>query len=520
MHEIEKQIRKENNFTDEEYIGNNYNIHSIEVECVNNKNNSYNITVGQHYIAEFVDIETGEDNTNKKFIYVFNNVKEMAKYDMKYFKLPTTHILTTETCTTCNIKRPTTRAFGYTAWTQIDGKKICKYCVLTLPKCHKCNKKTLNETSNFKEINGNLYCPTCYAEFEKTMIPCTVCKKPQMEVRNRAYNDFGFLCEPCLSGGKDREFRDLFRPDGDERRNVEIRAKETTFNDFPDRTFGVEFEVHSKGDYLRNNIKRLVKDLKDVSLGDGRTLFDYLRAKTDGSLDSKLGIELITTILRGDKGKEITEQLITIISRYFDTNEKCGLHIHLGVRDFTDEELTDVYYIYQRIENYFKYYVSAKRLSNQYCKKMKKHKVDEFIKGGKKIRDTFDGDKVEYKESYKRFKGGERYCAVNFESVSQHETVEIRVMEGNLDKERIIEWLRLHLTIIEWVRNNPTKVYDKNLKINEIIGRDQFQLLQLKKVLYNSSSKIKNKDSVSISAELGMLPSNDDEDEEFSEDDE
>ena len=84
----------------------------------------------------------------------------------------------------------------------------------------------------------------------------------------------------------------------------------------------------------------------------------------------------------------------------------------------------------------------------------------------------------------------DRYCAINFMSINEHNTLELRILEGTLDTKKIINWIKLHLTIIEWVKNNPIINYDKKLNVEEIFGKELYDELSEKKKIYDKETII------------------------------
>ena len=232
------------------------------------------------------------------------------------------------------------------------------------------------------------------------------------------------------------------------------------FNDDFERRFGVEFELNSIIPRSKS-ISMLKKELKTKS--------KYIKAKGDGSLDDYKGIEIITGVYCGKRGFNLLKLLCSKFKGLYSADRKCGLHIHLDTRDLTREDLINLHYIYKKIEPYFIYYVRKDRINNSYCKPLNKIGKGEYIdKDGKTI-DNYSPD--------------DRYRAVNFHSLKEHGTIEIRLMEGNIDYEKIKEWLMFHMCVISYVKKAKDKIF--HLKFNkdtfkEILTKELFDSLMVK----------------------------------------
>jgi hypothetical protein len=267
------------------------------------------------------------------------------------------------------------------------------------------------------------------------------------------------------------------------------------------RTFGVELEVTSK---VRNhtikgmdrhepyisildNVVNCHKELSSIKIA-GLSLDKYLIPRHDGSLDHMKGVEFNTVILCNDEGFKILEKILEVMNKYFTVDLKCGLHVHLGVNDFTKDKLQSLYVFYRYFESYFKYYVRKDRLDNVYCKRM-------FKLSKEKIKEINFGTYyfVPYRHKYDAEYNENRRHSVNFDPIKIYGTVEFRVMEGTLDYAKIKHWIDLHITIFEWIKNNDSILDTKRPALRDILGKKlwndlrgrirKYQKTALKKVI-------------------------------------
>ena len=413
MSEIEENIMEI-----EKYILENPNT-SFKVECIN-KAVTWALKIGETYpVIRHIP--------QYNYLTIFNDNNEVANYGIKYFKLiKDCKIKNLIECKKCNHKLISN------VTKNIEGDNYCIWCIETYSRrCHGNNCKifTMN-FDNFKKINDNYFCKNCLQKLQKTIIECSLCENQFFSAENKKYGGFGNLCPKCYMSHEDTNYENILPNDNADTRIITLSSKGNSFKEFPDRTFGVEFEVEASKDYLKPTIIKLIKEMNTIPITFKTTLLDYFKFKRDGSLDSKRGVEIITHVLKGDKGKEIIEKMCELLQKSFETSNRCGLHIHIGVNDFTDGELKDVYYIYQHIEPLLKYYVNPSRIKNRYCKKLLKRPKNimlEILRNKKRISLGKNGY-LEKENSYRSLLNEDyeldRYCAINFMSINEHNTLD------------------------------------------------------------------------------------------------
>jgi len=344
------------------------------------------------------------------------------------------------------------------------GIYICDNCFIeNYEKCSICRR--LDKKENFKNVfmfdmilNYSLCCE-CLTKLSKSSINlnCSNCKihiladRKQWESgkdKNHLRADNEVFCYNC--------FNKLNGIKGFNQNPVIMRNSN---NDKFNRRFGVEFEM--------NSILPRSKSL-DILKKEIKSRGKYIRAKSDGSLE-EMGLEIVTGVYYGKRGFNILKLLCSKFNTLYRCDDKCGLHIHLDTRDLSKEDLINLHYVYKKIEPYMKYYVNSKRITNTYCKSLNKIEKGEYIdKEGKTIHN---------------FLAGDRYRAVNFEALNEHGTIEIRLMEGTTDYNRIYEWLLFHMSIIDFAKRKKDAVfkYKFNLKnMKTILGNKLFESLSEK----------------------------------------
>lgn len=176
-------------------------------------------------------------------------------------------------------------------------------------------------------------------------------------------------------------------------------------------------------------------------------------SKEDGSLHNQ-GIEFCSPILQGDAGlAELADILQVCNDNGAEIDHKCGLHVHIDLRDFNKQELVRLFYILRKVEHVTRLLVTEERGENEFCcatlGQIRTHN-----------RNGFDDRVMEHCEDM------QRYSAYNFLSYYDHKTVEVRLHHGTLNYEEIRNWVLLHLAIVDYAKNNDTTTFQSLQDMN------------------------------------------------------
>lgn len=156
--------------------------------------------------------------------------------------------------------------------------------------------------------------------------------------------------------------------------------------------------------------------------------------KTDNSLRGAAA-EFITNPMRA-------EELLPTLRRFYEATgftqqnftDRCSIHVHANVQDFTVDQLACLTLMYQTVEDIFFEFVGQYRDTNLYCIpwsqcRMSYKIVPRMFRG--------DGHFVEC------LRGWQKYTALNLLPVTVQGTVEFRHMHGSADLEKIKTWVLL-----------------------------------------------------------------------------
>ena len=185
-----------------------------------------------------------------------------------------------------------------------------------------------------------------------------------------------------------------------------------------DRCYGLELETDKCEGY---------RVLRSVSVWG---------AKNDCTVLAK---EFYSEILSGDAGLKAIQDW----GKLADDNDWCannhaGYHMHLDVREESDNSKYAIAYAYRRTQEVWLSFVENRRHSGGYCHSIQWscRDIDLAVDSG---------------SSYYHFASrGTRYNWCNIAAICEHTTIEIRLHEGTCDSVEIINWVKAHVRFADW----------------------------------------------------------------------
>ena len=350
----------------------------------------------------------------------------------------------------------------------------------TLNKCYNCDC-LFNEDSLKTGLNDNFYCECCFDDlfsycekceeyFYKEDIYsfdgcyyCDDCLNKISCVCDRCgerfnHDDINFcedcdinFCHNCDCHCSDRESSSNLN-------NIKIpflMNKSKTFKQNPFKDFcGVEIEC-------------LNNDLSEYQFNRDDLIKNQFSQVEDGSLNS-LGVEFVSNVFNGDLLFNCIKNMCgELNNKEFYVNQSCGLHVHIKVNKRI-ENLKKILLFYKKYEDYFYYMVSDSRINNNYSFKYnEKYYLNENeilnLKSNtelkKRLYKTKKYSNVKYwtKEKYNNL----RYGWFNLHSIFYRGTLEIRLHQGTLNPIKINNWLKIHLTVLNLLKNIPISLLNE-----------------------------------------------------------
>jgi hypothetical protein len=227
-------------------------------------------------------------------------------------------------------------------------------------------------------------------------------------------------------------------------------------------TFGVEIECYSpmRLDELARRISAAGVHADYVPYGTHVTSRDW-KVVNDASLSRYnptgfYGGEVVSPILQGEAGLATLAKVADIVlGLNCKITQRCGLHVHIGARNATPEQLRSLAKMFLKYEAHFDALVpNSRRLSNNfYCRSNIPGVGGSPANGGSMSTATFAKiDATRTNEQLARVMNGGwsteqyneyRYHKLNFQSMATHGTVEFRQHSGSVESKKICAWVKL-----------------------------------------------------------------------------
>lgn len=211
--------------------------------------------------------------------------------------------------------------------------------------------------------------------------------------------------------------------------------------DFSIITFGVEIECY--------NFTRL--SLIDAANANGLSVRSedynhtdndrYFKIVSDSSLIGENSQELVSPILNGNNGlnslKTLCDALASVDAR---VNRSCGLHVHIGAANMTDEHYCRLVRNYQAIERAIDTFMAPSRRANnsQWCHSLQ----------------GINFANCTTKRQIAAAMGFDRYYKCNAVAYDRHQTIEFRQHQGTTDYEKISHWVKFLAALVEYSFKN------------------------------------------------------------------
>jgi len=350
--------------------------------------------------------------------------------------------------------------------------------------CVICNHEI--EEGDETEHEGNIYCNTCFNDEFSYCADCgeierrddlTYIDNTEDYLCYRCYERQDcFTCDGCgetLTGdcygqnGYCQNCWDEREGDNGENLNREYDKSDRLVEEGK-RAFSCEIECYYPGD--------------DISLVDNviSNINEGIGMSEDGSLDD-CGKEFQTPKLSGEKGEKVLKDLCQELNdNGFYVNRTCGLHIHLDAKDFQGEteKIKKLMLFYLIIEPLLFSYLPFSRRKNRYCLPLSEFYHENEIRNANSITDIeqmwYREQSQEQVENRKKYRyDGTRYAGVNLHSLLGNSHLEIRHHSGTIDYNKIINWIRLHVRILDKISKNE-------IELSEIIYLKYILNLSLK----------------------------------------
>lgn len=261
------------------------------------------------------------------------------------------------------------------------------------------------------------------------------------------------------------------------------------------RTFGVEIEFIGQNNQRTTNqeinqyLERQGADFRMHTAYYSDTDATIWRLKTDSSVNgSGFGLEVVSPVLQGDSGyRDLMLVLDAVNNTGASINRTCGLHVHVGVSDWGIKQFRNLYKRYAKFETAIDSVMpSSRRLSNNdYCNST-------VMAFGQTLGQAFETINSCRTARAISSQIGTRYTKLNIQSFWKHGTVEFRHHAGSTDKDKISNWLKVCLSMVQAADLNRAIKVNRFDNVSEYKDKISLMLKGLSKLegsLIESSTK-------------------------------
>lgn len=249
-------------------------------------------------------------------------------------------------------------------------------------------------------------------------------------------------------------------------------------------TFGVEIECFLPEGQNRQTLAAAINarlgDFSASAEGYNHYTSSNWKIITDGSLgDYTRGCEVVSPVLTGQEGLNKLAIVCDVLDDFGCTvNKKCGLHVHVGARDFSLPTWKNLIAMYINFEKLIDQMMPMSRRAgnNNFCRSMTTVNLN-TINAANSFMDLI--------VAYRRITGDNvRYHKLNLAAYERHKTVEFRQHSGTVNAKKVNNWVITCLKMVQAAREqrvlpnlnaanprNQARPGTKNYMIGEMLLR-------------------------------------------------
>lgn len=172
--------------------------------------------------------------------------------------------------------------------------------------------------------------------------------------------------------------------------------------------------------------------------GCQRTMnYRYWKVEADASVDNRtmLGGEVVSPVLRGEPGLDEMRRVMKVIRSVGGAvDARCGLHVHVGAENMTNEQRARVIETLHKHHGVLNRLVAPSRLNNVYCRQPSENE----------IRTWADNMRRTGLYGY-----GDKYRSINVAKFPVIGTIEIRLHQGTLNGRKATAWVNFLVGIFD-----------------------------------------------------------------------
>lgn len=123
-----------------------------------------------------------------------------------------------------------------------------------------------------------------------------------------------------------------------------------------------------------------------------------------------------------------------------ESSERCSVHVHVNIADYTIEDLHNIIILYLIFENTL-YRYSGRRWNSNYCVPVRSHLISKILD-------------MDFKTISLKFP---KYSGLHFFADTKYNTVEFRQMAGTMNKDYINNWIMVVSNLVKYAQTITTE---------------------------------------------------------------
>tara|TARA_R110000796_G_scaffold57597_4_gene132750 strand:- start:1824 stop:2654 length:831 start_codon:yes stop_codon:yes gene_type:complete len=221
------------------------------------------------------------------------------------------------------------------------------------------------------------------------------------------------------------------------------------------RTFGVEIELLIPNSLGYRTLLSILEDAGVPCSFEGYThrVMNTWKLVTDSSLNTSRGYKAFELVSPICQGQNSINELRTILNLLEETNcrvnKSCGIHVHVGIQDYSVKNLTNLIKFYGKYEEEINMVVAPSRRDGRWAKAIN---VMTIWNNLNKCETFSDVENIMYT----------RYKTVNVFSYRRYGTVEFRQHGGSIDANKVCSWVIMLTNMCDKVAKKKNVVKTKS----------------------------------------------------------
>ena len=154
------------------------------------------------------------------------------------------------------------------------------------------------------------------------------------------------------------------------------------------------------------------------------------------------GCELVSPVLSGEDGIQTARRVADLLDENGCTVRRtCGFHAHVSLDELNGGQVALLAELYRSNERHIDSFMPPSRRNGGYCRSL----LNGDLSNCRSVTDVA-----------RQISGGSRYIKLNLQAYHRHGTVEFRQHSGTCNADKVENWVRFCLAMVEYAANSDT----------------------------------------------------------------